>query len=139
MEDRELIAKAREAKEFSYSPYSGFRVGAALLGKNGKVYQGRNIENAAYTPTNCAERTAVFNAVSQGVREFEAIAVVGDGEDCLAPCGVCRQVLMEFVNPSEFYVLMAGSGEQYKKMTLEELFPAAFSPANLEKKMKSKI
>ena len=134
MEDRELIAKAREAKEFSYSPYSGFRVGAALLGKNGKVYQGCNIENAAYTPTNCAERTAVFNAVSQGVREFEAIAVVGDGEDCLAPCGVCRQVLMEFVNPSEFYVLMAGSGEQYKKMTLEELFPAAFSPANLEKK-----
>ena len=112
MEDRELIAKAREAKEFSYSPYSGFRVGAALLGKNGKVYQGCNIENAAYTPTNCAERTAVFNAVSQGVREFEAIAVVGDGEDCLAPCGVCRQVLMEFVNPSEFYVLMAGSGEQ---------------------------
>ncbi len=134
MEDRELIAKAREAKEFSYSPYSGFRVGAALLGKNGKVYQGCNIENAAYTPTNCAERTAVFNAVSQGVREFEAIAVVGDGEDCLAPCGVCRQVLMEFVNPSEFYVLMAGSGEQYKKMTLEELFPEAFSPANLEKK-----
>lgn len=134
MEDRELIAKAREAKEFSYSPYSGFRVGAALLGKNGKVYQGCNIENAAYTPTNCAERTAVFNAVSQGVREFEAIAVVGDGKDCLAPCGVCRQVLMEFVNPSEFYVLMAESGEQYKKMTLEELFPAAFSPANLEKK-----
>lgn len=136
MEDRELIAKAREAKGFSYSPYSGFRVGAALLGKNGKVYQGCNIENAAYTPTNCAERTAVFNAVSQGVREFEAIAVVGDGEDCLAPCGVCRQVLMEFVNPSEFYVLMAGSGEQYKKMTLEELFPAAFSPANLEKNEK---
>ena len=129
---KELIRSAFQARKRAYTPYSRFQVGAALLAKNGTVYQGCNIENAAYTPTNCAERTAVFNAVSQGVREFEAIAVVGDGEDCLAPCGVCRQVLMEFVNPSEFYVLMAGSGEQYKKMTLEELFPAAFSPANLE-------
>lgn len=132
LDDLELIKEAKKAKEFSYSPYSGFRVGAALLTKSGKVFTGCNIENAAYSPTNCAERTAVFKAVSEGEREFEGIAVVGDGEDCLAPCGVCRQVLLEFCNPKEFYVLMAGSGETYKKMTLAQLMPESFSKVNLD-------
>lgn len=132
LDDLELIKEAKKAKEFSYSPYSGFRVGAALLTKSGKVFTGCNIENAAYSPTNCAERTAVFKAVSEGEREFEGIAVVGDGEDCLAPCGVCRQVLLEFCNPKEFYVLMAGSGETYKKMTLAQLMPESFSKVDLD-------
>ena len=96
MEARELLAMAYEARERSYAPYSHFRVGAALLTKSGKVYKGCNIENAAYTPTNCAERTAFFKAVSEGEREFTAIAIVGgkEGEACdfCAPCGVCRQV-----------------------------------------------
>lgn len=132
LDDLELIKEAKKAKEFSYSPYSGFRVGAALLTKSGKVFTGCNIENVAYSPTNCAERTAVFKAVSEGEREFEGIAVVGDGEDCLAPCGVCRQVLLEFCNPKEFYVLMAGSGETYKKMTLAQLMPESFSKVDLD-------
>lgn len=132
LDDLELIKEAKKAKEFSYSPYSRFRVGAALLTKSGKVFTGCNIENAAYSPTNCAERTAVFKAVSEGEREFAGIAVVGDGEDCLAPCGVCRQVLLEFCNPKEFYVLMAGSGETYKKMTLAQLMPESFSKVDLD-------
>lgn len=132
MNDLLLIEEAKKAKEFSYSPYSGFRVGAALLTKSGKIYTGCNIENAAYTPTNCAERTAVFKAVSEGEREYEKIAIVGDGEGYLAPCGVCRQVFMEFCDPKDFYVVMAGSSGNYKKMTLEQLFPASFSKADLE-------
>ena len=100
MTDQELMSLAVEARKQSYSPYSSFRVGAALLAKSGKVYLGCNIENAAYTPTNCAERTALFKAVSEGEREFTAIAIVGGrGEtiaDFCAPCGVCRQVLAEF-------------------------------------------
>lgn len=128
---KELVKRAAAAKEFSYSPYSEFRVGAALLAKSGKIYTGCNIENAAYSPTNCAERTALFKAVSEGEREFLAIAVAGDGEDYLAPCGVCRQALLEFCDPSEFLVLMAGAGLDYREMTLEELLPAAFSKKDL--------
>ena len=119
-----LVKKAGEAKEYSYSPYSGFRVGAALLTKSG-------IENAAYTPTNCAERTAVFKAVSEGEREFRAIAVCGDAEEYLAPCGVCRQVLLEFTEPEKFVVLMAAKSGEYRKMTLAELLPASFSKSDL--------
>lgn len=130
--EMELVKKAIEAKEFSYSPYSHFRVGAALLAKSGKIYTGCNIENAAYSPTNCAERTAVFKAVSEGEREFAAIAVAGDGEDYIAPCGVCRQVLSEFCEPEEFWVLMVGEGEKYRKMKLGELLPEAFSKKALE-------
>lgn len=130
--EMELVKKAIEAKEFSYSPYSHFRVGAALLAKSGKIYTGCNIENAAYSPTNCAERTAVFKAVSEGEREFAAIAVAGDGEDYIAPCGVCRQVLSEFCEPEEFWVLMVGEGEKYRKMMLGELLPEAFSKKALE-------
>lgn len=131
MTEQELIKEAMRAKQFSYAPYSGFHVGAALLTKSQVVYTGCNIENAAFTPTNCAERTAVFKAISEGEREFEAIALVGDGEGLLAPCGVCRQVLTEFVNPKKFVVIMAGSSGKYEKKTLEELFPSSFSSADL--------
>lgn len=131
MEYSELIEQAIKAKQFSYAPYSNFHVGAALLGKSGKVYLGCNIENAAYTPTNCAERTAVFKAVSEGERDFLAIAIVGDREEYLAPCGVCRQVLTEFVNPKEFDIIMVGKNQKYKKMTLNELFPESFSKSDL--------
>ena len=98
-----LIDTAIEQLKFSYTPYSNFKVGAALLTKSGKIYTGCNIENASYTPTNCAERTAFFKAVSEGVRDFQAICIVGgkDGKltEYTAPCGVCRQVMMEFCNP----------------------------------------
>ena len=133
-----LIEKAFEAQEMSYSPYSHFKVGAALLGKNGVIYKGCNIENSAYTPTNCAERTAFFKAVSQGQMEFEAIAIVGgkegeNGEIC-APCGVCRQVMMEFCNPKEFKIYLAkdkNNFSDYIEYTLEEMLPLGFGPANL--------
>lgn len=135
MERKELVKKAYEAQKFSYSPYSDFQVGAALLTKNGKVYTGCNIENAAFSPTNCAERTAFFKAVSEGEREFEAIAIVGNKKDApkearefCSPCGVCRQVMLEFVNPEEFKVIL-GKGEEIKEFTLKELLPESFSPA----------
>lgn len=127
-----LVKEAYEAKKMSYAPYSHFHVGAALLGKSGTIYRGCNIENAAYSPTNCAERTAVFKAVSEGETEFVAIAIAGDGEHYLAPCGVCRQVLSEFVDPKDFMVIMAGKNEKYKEMKLVELFPSAFTKTDLE-------
>ena len=125
-----LIKKAFEAQENCYTPYSHFNVGAALLGKNGVIYQGCNIENASYTPTNCAERTAFFKAVSEGQREFDAIAIVGNkegeaGEFC-SPCGVCRQVMMEFCNPKEFKIYLAkdrNNFDDYIEYTLEEILP----------------
>lgn len=131
----ELIEIAVDMTKMSYSPYSHFRVGAALLAKNGRIYTGCNIENAGYTPTNCAERTAFFKAVSEGVREFEAIAVVGGLHGKIngltAPCGVCRQVMMEFCDPKTFQVIMATDKENYQTMTLEELLPMGFGPKNL--------
>ena len=115
---------------FSYAPYSHFKVGAALLAKNGKVYGGCNIENVAFSPTNCAERTAFFRAISEGVREFDAIAVVGGKDGVLTeyspPCGVCRQVMQEFCNPSEFKIILAVSEKDYKVYTLSELLPLGF-------------
>lgn len=128
------MKRAVEARKMSYAPYSGFHVGAALLGKNGKVYTGCNIENAAYTPTNCAERTAVFKAVSEGEREFEAIAIVGGkGEvpaDFCAPCGVCRQVLAEFCD-AEFRIIL-GTPDDFKAYTFAELLPYSFGKSDLE-------
>ena len=130
MTDIELIEKAKKAAENSYSPYSGYTVGAALLSKDGKVFTGCNIENAAYSPTNCAERTAVFKAVSEGIREFEKIAVVGgyrlDFKDYFAPCGVCRQVLREFCD-EDFVILLGKNADEYKRLTLKELLPCSFS------------
>ena len=119
-----LIDIAIEQLSRAYVPYSHFHVGAALLAKDGTVYKGCNIENAAYTPSNCAERTAFFKAVSEGVREFAAICVVGGPEGRLTeytpPCGVCRQVMMEFCNPEEFKIILAVGREDYKIYTLKE-------------------
>ena len=131
----DLIKTAKEMTKMSYAPYSHFHVGAALLDKKGKVWTGCNIENAAYGPSNCAERTAVFKAVSEGVRDFEAIAVVGGPEDeagnpkiedFCPPCGVCRQVLSEFCDRDFKIILANGKGEQ-KVFTLAELLPESFS------------
>lgn len=130
-----LIEKAIEQLRFSYVPYSGFKVGAALLAKNGMIYGGCNIENASYTPTNCAERTAFFKAISEGTREFEAICIVGGKNGILteyaSPCGVCRQVMMEFCDPDTFQIILATSKEQYEIFTLKELLPLGFGPKNL--------
>ena len=130
-----LIDTAIEQLKFSYTPYSNFKVGAALLTKSGKIYTGCNIENASYTPTNCAERTAFFQAVSEGVRDFQAICIVGgkDGKltEYTAPCGVCRQVMMEFCNPKTFQIILAVDKERYEIYTLEELMPLGFGPLNL--------
>lgn len=135
MDDKSLIQKAIDARESSYSPYSGFMVGAALLTAGGKIYLGCNIENAAYTPTNCAERTAFFKAVSEGEREFKAIAVAGwpkDGKPGFAyPCGVCRQVMMEFCDPESFRIIVAASVDEYSAHTLKELLPHGFGPNDL--------
>ena len=126
-----LIGEAYEAKKNAYVPYSNFPVGAALLTEDGKIYRGCNIENAAYTPTNCAERTAFFKAVSEGERRFRAIAVAGNTGDYLFPCGVCRQVMMEFCNPKIFQIILAVDKERYEIYTLEELMPLGFGPLNL--------
>ena len=125
-----LIRCAIDMLAFSYAPYSHFKVGAALLAKNGKVYGGCNIENVAFSPTNCAERTAFFRAIAEGVREFDAIAIVGGKDGVLTeyspPCGVCRQVMQEFCNPSEFKIILAVSETNYKVYTLSELLPLGF-------------
>ena len=125
-------------RTFSYVPYSGFRVGAALLTRSGKIYTGCNIENASYTPTNCAERTAFFKAVSEGEREFSAIAIAGGAQGATAldycpPCGVCRQVMMEFCDAKVFQVILVKSETEYRVFTLEELFPMGFGPKELKK------
>lgn len=133
MDKNTLIKEAISAKENAYVPYSHFRVGAALLTKSGKIYRGCNIENAAYTPTNCAERTAFFKAVSEGEMEFEAIAITGDADDYLYPCGVCRQVMAEFCSPSDFLILLVNNEEDWKEYTLEQLLPGAFTSADIEK------
>lgn len=132
---RKLIRVALEYRERAYAPYSGFKVGAALLTSKHEIFGGCNIENAAFSPTNCAERTAFFTAVGEGKREFLAIAVVGGKgekpEEFCAPCGVCRQVMMEFCNPKTFLVVLARSEEDYMIYTLEELMPFSFSGKNL--------
>ncbi len=133
---KQLIREALSAMKRAYTPYSHFQVGAALLTKDGKIYPGCNIENAAYGPTNCAERTAFFRAVYEGERDFEAICVVG-GKDGIptsyaAPCGVCRQVMMEFCNPETFKIIIAMDEENYSIHTLKELLPLGFGPDNLK-------
>ena len=135
MTDKELLMQAIEARSFAYAPYSDHKVGAALVGKSGKIYTGCNVENAAYTPTNCAERTALFKAVSEGETEFVAIAVVGGLGDKLsdvcAPCGVCRQVLAEFC-AGDFKIVM-GTPDKIVTSTLAELLPYSFGKVNLSK------
>ena len=130
-EYKELIKEAIKARNYAYIPYSNFAVGAALLTESGKIYKGCNIENASFTPTNCAERTAVFKAVSEGERKFKAIAVVGgkineEVSEYITPCGVCRQVLAEFCS-EDFIIISAKSETDYKIYTLKDLFPGSFS------------
>lgn|GEM_PF-1425 len=138
IDTQKLVALAFEAKNRSYSPYSHFAVGAALLTKSGKVYLGCNIENAAFTPTNCAERTAFFKAVSEGEREFEAIAVAAGPSDgrtydkYSSPCGVCRQVMMEFCDPDTFQVIISRSVDDYRTYSLKDLLPFGFGPADMK-------
>lgn len=124
---QELLKKAYEAKAFSYAPYSSFHVGAALLAADGTVYTGCNIENAAYSPTNCAERTAFFKAVSEGTTSFTAIAIAGEGHSYLYPCGVCRQVMQEFCDENTFEIIISRNPDDYKIFKLSELFPGSFS------------
>ena len=130
-----LIGKAIAARENAYAPYSSFRVGAALMTKDGRIFTGCNIENAAFSPSNCAERTAIFKAVSEGARNFAAIAVAGwkDGAESgpAYPCGVCRQVMMEFCDPKSFLVIAASSDGSYETRPLEAIMPYAFGPSNL--------
>ena len=133
---RDLINQAIKAREKSYCPYSNYAVGAALFLKEKKIITGCNIENAAYGPSNCAERTAFFKAVSEGYHDFSAIAIVGSPKGKLIdqfafPCGVCRQVMMEFCNPEEFIIIVAKSENDYKVYALKELLPEGFGPSNL--------
>ena len=132
----ELVNLAIEAREHSYSPYSNFAVGAALLTKSGKIYQGCNIENVSFTPTICAERTAFFKAVFDGEREFEAIAVVGGPagkpvSDLCAPCGVCRQVMREFCS-DDFKIYLSKGDGSYMEASLIEMLPFGFSERDLK-------
>ena len=137
MDKKELVNEALAAREFAYTPYSNFSVGAALLCKDGTVFRGCNIENAAYTPTNCAERTAFFKAISEGRREFSAIAIVGGPTgappaDFCYPCGVCRQVMAEFCR-GDFRIYIAKSADEIREYSLEDILPHAFTEEDLHK------
>ncbi|MBI5564420.1 MAG: cytidine deaminase [Chloroflexi bacterium] len=129
MTPQELIAQAVEARKRAYAPYSRYKVGAALLGKSGKVYLGCNVENASYSHTVCAERTAILKAISEGEREFEAIAVVTRNGG--SPCGACRQVMVEFA--PELTIYIADKSGEYRATTMSELLPDSFTPKQLEK------
>lgn len=125
-----LIQKAMEAQKMAYVPYSHFHVGAALLGKSGRIYTGCNVENASYPAGICGERTAISKAVSEGETEFQAIAIVGnlegqEAKEYCMPCGICRQVMAEFCK-EDFVVLAAKDAEDYREMTLGELLPESF-------------
>ena len=131
---QQLLTQATEAMKHAYVPYSQFRVGAAVLDQDGRIHLGCNIENAAYGPTNCAERTALFSAIAAGAapRTFTAIAVVGDTIDPITPCGVCRQVMIELCEPDTL-VIMGNLAGDSRVTTVQELLPGAFSPSSLER------
>lgn len=135
MMKEQLVAMAKEAMMYAYSPYSEYKVGAALLCKDGSVYTGCNIENAGYSATNCAERTAFFKAVSEGKKDFEAIAICGGKEGVIdgvfPPCGVCRQVMREFCE-DDFLIYLA-TKDEIKTYTLKELLPVSFQPDTIQK------
>ena len=127
--DKKLIAEAKRVREFAYCPYSNYAVGAAVLGESGAIYGGCNVENASYSMTNCAERTAIYKAISAGEQDILALAVVAQGIEPVPPCGACRQVIAEFRIP---HILMANLADDVREMTLEEIIPGAFSKENLE-------
>lgn len=133
---KELFVVACDYRKRAYSPYSHFQVGAALLTKEGKIYGGCNIENAAFGPTNCAERTAFFKAVSEGERKFSAIVIVGgkegEKEEFCTPCGVCRQVMAEFCDPDSFYIILGNSAADCQKFLLKEVLPFSFDAQNIQ-------
>ena len=138
MDHKALIEAALDARRRSYSPYSGYRVGAAILCGDGTIVTGTNIENASYGATVCAERCAVFSAVASGKRDFSAIAIVGGSgsendrtDDYAFPCGICRQVLREFADPASFLVIVAKSPDDHREYTLQQLLPESFGPDNL--------
>ena len=132
MEFTELITKAIKARENAYVPYSDFKVGSAILTEDGSVYTGCNIENASLGATNCAERTAIFKAVSEGHKEIKAIAVVGDVNNYTFPCGICRQVINEFA-AEDIKIIIAKNENEYLVKTMEEILPGAFSKEDLRK------
>ncbi|WP_055107427.1 cytidine deaminase [Paenibacillus ihumii] len=134
MDHKSLLLEAIKARAAAYTPYSGFAVGAALLDADGHVHHGCNIENAAYGPTNCAERTALFRAVADGLApgSFKALAVIGDTEGPIAPCGVCRQVMLELCSP-DMPVILGSMQGAVRETTVAELLPYAFGPADLQK------
>ncbi|MEH7072508.1 cytidine deaminase [Neobacillus drentensis] len=132
MEKKDLIVEANKAREFAYVPYSNFKVGAALVSKDGQVFHGCNIENAAYSMTNCAERTALFKAYSEGVTQFDSLVVVADTDGPVSPCGACRQVISELCDPEMDVVLTNLKGDLLK-IKVKELLPGAFSPKDLNK------
>jgi len=130
MDKTGLIDEAKKARKMAYVPYSKFKVGAALLTKDGKVYRGCNIENAAYSMCNCAERTALFKAYSEGDKEYVALAVVADTDRPVSPCGACRQVISELC-PKEMKVILTNLKNDIQELTVEELLPGAFSSEDL--------
>lgn len=132
MEYNELIMEAEKAREEAYAPYSNFKVGACILMEDDSVYSGCNIENASYGATNCAERTAIFKAISEGHKNIKAIAIVGSNEDYTYPCGICRQVINEFAN-KDTKIILAKNNKDYIVKTMEEILPGAFSKIDLLK------
>lgn len=132
MDYKELVRMAKEAKKNAYAPYSLFKVGSAVLCKNGEVYTGCNIESASFTPTTCGERTALCKAVSEGKLNFSAIALISDSKDYICPCGVCRQLMTEFLSPSTDMVC-ANNNEDYVVHKFSEIMPFAFNKTNIKK------
>lgn len=130
MNQQQLIEEATKGREFAYVPYSKFKVGAALLTKDGQVFHGCNIENSGYSMTNCAERTAVFSAISKGIKEFVALAVIADTNGPVSPCGACRQVLSEFCSP-EMPIYLTNLKGDVQETTVAQLLPGAFTPEDV--------
>lgn len=135
---KKLIEAALEAREHAYVPYSGFKVGSAVLMEDDSIFSGCNIENASYGATNCAERTAIFNAVSHGHQKIKAIAVVGDIQNFTYPCGICRQVIVEFAESKEIPIIVIKSKEEYIVKTMEDILPGAFTKIDLDKEKEVK-
>ena len=132
MENKILIKKAIEARELAYCPYSNFKVGAAALFEDGEIYTGCNIENASYGATNCAERTAIFNGVSQGNKVLKALALIGDTNNFTYPCGICRQVICEFAENKDMKIYIIKNENDYIETTLDKIMPGAITKADLE-------